>query len=295
MTVMRIGIHTPSQGSLEKTALRAHEMGANTFQIFTSSPRMWRASTPEATDIARLRAVREKLDLKPLVVHDNYLINLASADPEIRARSVRAFRGELERADAIGAEYLVAHPGSYKGISLEEGLTNFVEGVVEAARGLKLRTAALLLECTAGAGSAIGSRFDELRAIREAASRRVDFPVGYCLDTCHLLAAGFDVSTDKGLRQTLRVAGEVLGLEHVKVIHANDSKAPLGSRRDRHENIGKGHIGKEGFRRILANPKLRRMPFILETPVERDGDDIRDIQVLKSLCPKSRTTTIPSS
>jgi deoxyribonuclease-4 len=295
MAMMRIGIHTPSQGSLEKTALRAHELGANTFQIFTSSPRMWRASTPGEADIARMRAARERLDLTPMVVHDNYLINLASADPKIRALSVHAFRGELERAEAIGAEFLVAHPGSYKGIALEEGLANFVEGVAEAARGLKLKTVSLLLECTAGAGSAIGSRFEELRAIREVAAKLADFPIGYCLDTCHLLAAGFNVATEAGLRETVRQAGEILGLEHVKVIHANDSKAPIGSRRDRHENIGKGHIGSEGFRRILGHPKLRGIPFILETPVEQDGDDIRDIQTLKSLCPKSRTTIVKSS
>jgi deoxyribonuclease IV len=295
MAFMRIGIHTPSQGSLEKTALRAHELGANTFQIFTSSPRMWRASSLSEPDIVRLRAVREKLDLAPLVIHDNYLINLASADANIRALSVKAFRGELERAEAIGAEYLVAHPGNYKGISLADGLANFVQGVVEASRGLHLRTVSLLLECTAGAGSAIGSRFEELRAIREVASGLVDFPIGYCLDTCHLLASGFDIATEDGLRDTLRQAEAILGLANVKLIHANDSKAPIGSRRDRHENIGKGHIGLEGFRRILGHTRLRRMPFILETPVEQDGDDLRDIRTLKSLCPKSRTITVKSS
>ncbi len=295
MAFMRIGIHTPSQGSLEKTALRAHDLGANTFQIFTSSPRMWRASSLSEPDIVRFRAVREKLDLTPLVVHDNYLINLASADANIRALSVQAFRGELERADAIGAEYLVAHPGNYRGLALADGLANFVQGVVEASRGLKLHTVSLLLECTAGAGSAIGARFEELRAIREVAACLVDFPIGYCLDTCHLLASGFDIATEDGLRDTLRQAGEILDLENVKLIHANDSKAPIGSRRDRHENIGKGHIGLEGFRRILGHPRLRRMPFILETPVEQDGDDLRDIQTLKNLCPKSRTITVKSS
>lgn len=292
---MRIGIHTSIQGSLDKSALRAHELGANTFQIFSASPRMWRARMPSAEEIRRLKEARERLDLKPLVVHDNYLINLAAADPALRRRSVAAFRGELERAAALGAEYLVAHPGSSAGQSVEEAIDRVAESIAEAARGLALDGLVLLLENTAGSGAALGSRFEELAEIRRRASARVDFEIGYCLDTAHCLAAGYDVATAAGLKKTLAEADRVLGLERVRVIHSNDSKAPLGSRVDRHAHIGEGHIGAEGFRRILAHPRLRRKPFILETPVKEEGDDRRNVEMLKQLCPKRSTTTKRSS
>ena len=222
-------------------------------------------------------------------------MNLASLDPVIRARSIASLRGEFERAAAIGAEYLVLHPGSYKGQSLEEGIAAFVLGLRDAAAGAARDGVTVLLENTVGSGAQIGGRFEELRAIRDDAAQLTDVPVGYCLDTCHLLAAGYDVSSDAGLRETIRQAGQVLEIDNVKLIHANDSKTPLGSHVDRHANIGEGHIGRSGFRRILAHPELRPKPFILETPVERDGDDRRNLENLKKLCPKSRTTTTRSS
>jgi deoxyribonuclease-4 len=295
MGTLRIGIHTTSQGTLEKTALKAHELGANTFQIFSASPRTWRASPPSALDCKLLDRARQKLDLGPLVIHDNYLINLASADPDIRSKSILAFRGELERAALIGAEYLVAHPGSYRNQTADDGIVNFAQGVAEAAEGVPFGNVMLLVECTAGGGCLLGSRFEELRAIRDLAATLTDLPIGYCLDTCHLLASGFDISSEAGLRQTMRDADRILGAANIKVIHANDSKTPLGSRVDRHENIGQGHIGEEAFRRILAHPELRKLPFILETPVEEDGDDIRNLETLKKLCPKRPTITTKSS
>jgi deoxyribonuclease-4 len=153
----------------------------------------------------------------------------------------------------------------------------------------------LLAECTVGAGAQIGGRFEELAAIRELAPRMMDLQVGFCLDTCHLLASGYDVASAAGLKETIAEAERVLGLENVHVIHANDSKTPLGSHVDRHEHIGKGYIGLDGFRRILTHSKLRSKAFILETPVEKDGDDQRNIDTLKQLCRKPRTTTTKSS
>jgi apurinic endonuclease (APN1) len=147
----------------------------------------------------------------------------------------------------------------------------------------------------AGGGCLIGSRFEELRAIRDLAATLTDLPIGYCLDTCHLLAAGFDIRSEAGLARTMRDVSRILGMENVKLIHANDSKTPLGSRADRHENIGEGHIGHDAFRRMLAHPKLRKLPFILETPVDEEGDDIRNLETLKKLCPKSPTIKIKSS
>jgi deoxyribonuclease-4 len=190
--------------------LTAGELGANTFQIFSSSPRMWRASVPDPAKIRLLRQARERFDLYPLAIHVNYLVNLASMDPVIRVKSVDAFRGELERAAAIGAEYLVLHPGSSKGQTAEEGIAAFVLGLRDAAAGLRPDPVTVLLENTAGSGSSLGSRFEELQSIRELARDLTDLPVGFCLDTCHLLAAGYDITTVAGLRNTVKHASETL-------------------------------------------------------------------------------------
>lgn len=251
---------------------------------------MWKARAADAQQIRLLRAARERYDLHPLVIHVNYLVNLASLDPTIRAKSIACFRGELERAAAIGAEHLVLHPGSYRGASAEEGIAAFALGLRDAARGLRLPGLTVLIENTVGAGCHLGSRFEELQSIRDLARDLTDLPIGYCLDTCHLFAAGFNIATAAGLRATLRGVEEILGLSDVHVIHTNDSKAPLGSRVDRHANIGEGHIGVEGFRRILTHPKLRGKPFILETPVDQPGDDRRNLDTLKQLA-ASRITT----
>jgi deoxyribonuclease-4 len=280
---MRLGLHTSIAGSLERSALTAAELGANTFQIFSSSPRQWKASVPSPVSINLLKRAREKHDLFPLAIHDNYLINLASADDGAYRKSVEAFRGELERAIAIGAEYLIAHPGNYKGQTIEQGLLRLLQGVAEAAAGLKFGNLMLLLENTVGAGAQLGSRFEELHVMREFALKMTDLPVGFCLDTCHLLAAGFDVAQAKGLREMVAEADRLLGLDNVRVIHANDSKGALGSHIDRHENIGEGHIGSDGFRRILNHPKLRSKAFILETPVDKPGDEKRNLDALKAL------------
>lgn len=238
---------------------------------------------PDPQQVRLLKAARDRLDLHPLVIHVNYLVNLASLDPVIRAKSIEAFRGEIDRARIVGAEYLVVHPGSYRGSTCEEGIAAFVLGLRDAACGVDAGKVTVLLENTVGAGCHIGSRFEDLHSIRDLASELTDLPIGYCLDTCHLLAAGFDIVTAPGLRSTLRCAEEILGLENVKVIHANDSKAPRGSKIDRHANIGEGHIGREAFHRILTHPKLRRKPFILETPVDEEGDDRRNLDTLKEL------------
>jgi deoxyribonuclease-4 len=238
---------------------------------------------PRREEMLALQRARERLDLRPLVIHVNYLINLASLDPIIREKSITSFRGELERAEAIGAEYLVTHPGNYRGQPLDQALAAFVLGMAEAADGGIAPHVTVLLENTVGNGAQIGSRLEELRTIRELASRETHLKTGYCLDTCHLLAAGFDVANEAGLQKTVAEADRILGIANVRVIHANDSKTPLGSHMDRHTNIGEGHIGAAGFRCILAHPQLREKPFILETPNDSDGDDRRNVEKLKSL------------
>jgi deoxyribonuclease-4 len=244
---------------------------------------MWRAGVPDPTDVKRFRDARAKFDLVPLAIHVSYLINLATLDPVIREKSIIAFRGELDRAAVIGAEYLVLHPGNYKGQSVEDGLAAFVLGLAEAARGFRAPGLTVLLENTVGAGCQIGGKFDELRIIRELAARETDLAIAYCLDTCHLLASGYDVARTAGLKTTLEEAERVLGLDFVRLIHANDSKGVLNSHLDRHVNIGAGQIGEPGFRRILTHRALRSKPFILETPVDEEGDDRKNIDALKRL------------
>lgn len=244
---------------------------------------MWRASIPNPVDVAKFRLARERFDLYPLAIHASYLINLATLDPVLRAKSIAGFRGELERALTIGAEYLIAHPGSHKGQTMHEGIAAFVLGMAEAAQNLKTHGLTLLLENTVGNGAQIGSRFEELHMIRDLAKSQTHLDIGYCLDTCHLFAAGFNIAKPAGLKQTIDHADEILGLANVKVIHTNDSKGALGSRLDRHQNIGQGQIGLAGFKRILNHPKLRDKAFILETPVEEEGDDLRNVQTLKRL------------
>jgi deoxyribonuclease IV len=282
-------LHTSIAKSLEHAGLKAAAVGANTFQIFSASPRMWRASPPASSEVKLLARVRERYDLYPLAIHDNYLINLASCSETLRVQSVAAFRGEIERALAIGAEYLVAHPGNCKGHSVEQGIYAVIRSLAEAAQGLNSKKLTVLLENTAGSGAALGSRFEELSIMRQFAAELTDLKIGFCIDTCHCIASGYDLSTAAGLRKTVAEIDRILGLDNVPVIHTNDSKTPLNSHVDRHEHIGHGFIGEEGFRRILRHPKLRGKAFILETPYDEEGDDARNLETLKKLCRKSST------
>lgn len=259
---------------------------------------MWRAKDPDPAQVKLLRRAREQYDLCPLVIHDSYLINLASEDPAIRAKSIEAFTGEMERAIVIGADYLVAHPGNYKDLTREQGILNVAEGLAKSWMGvrdeLKKNTGlAILLENTAGAKNQLGGDLADLATLRQLVSPYVDIPVGYCLDTCHLYVYGRDIATETGLAAAVREAEEILGLEHVPVMHANDAKTPLASHLDRHAHIGGGYIGTEGFRRILNHPQLQKKAFILETPVDKPGDDLRNVMALKELVPfpNKRLTT----
>jgi deoxyribonuclease IV len=288
---LRLGIHLYTFGSLEKAARRAAEIGADTLQIFTASPRMWRANPIDPAKAAAFRAILKKHGIRPLVVHVNYLVNLASRDEVIRAKSIATLRGELDRAAAVGAKYLVVHPGNCMGLCMDDAVGAAAEGIVEAAAGIGKSGVTLLLENTAGSGTCVGCRLEELRAIRDLAAPQTDLPIGYCLDTCHLFAAGFDIATPSGLRETIRHTDKVLGLKYVHVIHANDSKTRFGSRVDRHAKIGEGHIGRMAFRRMLAHPKLQRKVFISETPVEADGDDLRNLETLKALAGRAAHST----
>ena len=286
----RIGIHTSIAGDITAALEIAHTVGANALQIFSASPRMWTrgASRISDADAARFRARRKELQLGPLAVHDNYLINLASPNPVLRARSVQAFHHELVRAMALGADYLVLHPGCCgvdrgPGLGMDQAISAVAQGLRQAARGLKLGDLQLLLENMAGQGTSIGSRFAELRSIIDACA---DLPLGVCVDTAHLFAAGWDIRTEAGLEKTLLDIDSSVGLDRVRLIHANDSKTPLCSRVDRHEHIGKGKIGLEAFARILNHPVLAGRAFIAETPIDKPGDDRKNVAALWKLIGK---------
>ena len=243
---------------------------------------MWERgpSRIQEADAKRFRDRRKELALGPVVIHDNYLINLASPNPVLRTRSVQAFHQELVRAAALGADYLVAHPGCGKETGIDAAVSSIVQGLKHATRGLKLGDLRILLENTAGQGSSVGSRFEELKAILDGCR---DLPIGVCIDTAHTFAAGWDLRTAEGLEMALQAIDKTVGLGSVYVVHVNDSKTVLGSRVDRHENIGKGKIGLEAFGRILNHPLLRGKAFILETPIDKAGDDRRNVAALWKL------------
>jgi deoxyribonuclease-4 len=241
---------------------------------------MWQQREPSAEEISALARLRARYDLSPLVIHTNYLVNLATPEPAMRKRSVEAFTQEIRRADALGAEYLVLHPGSYRSGTIEGGIRTLAASIREAARNAPLRTTTILVENMCGQGNVLGGTFAELRDILALLD---GLPADCCMDTAHCYAAGIDISTREGLESMLSSLDKTVGLRRVPVIHTNDSRSPLGSHHDRHEHIGKGGIGLEGFRRIVNHPLLRDKTFILETPIEAEGDDRRNLKAIRSL------------
>ena len=332
---VRIGIHTSIARGFAGSLQSAAKLGCNALQIFSASPRMWPrvgSRIPEI-DAAEFRAKRAALGLGPVVIHANYLINLATSDPVMRVRSIQAYHDEMVRAIALGADYLVVHPGSCCGKepgrakTVEEGIRDVAQAIRQAARGVRLGQKfddfrdcrlRLLLENTSGMGAAIGSRFEELKAIMDALP---ELPAGICLDTAHAFHAGYPIHTEAGLGETIGALDRTVGLGRVAVLHVNDSKTPFGSRVDRHEHIGRGGMGLEAFRRILNHPRfsaqagtgrpgagrtgsgrnetemganegesprvgcggLPGRAFLLETPIDKPGDDRRNVRRLWDL------------
>ena len=282
-TVKRIGIHLGTAGGPSNAVERAREIGANTLQIFSSSPRMWRAPRVDPKQAARMRELRAKLDVGPLVIHTGYLINICSQTEEVREKSVVAFHAEIERALALGAEFLVLHPGSWKGLTRDEGLTLAADSIRRAIDGLAWQETPfhILIENTAGAEFSLGGSFEQVAELVERL--KPSAPMGVCLDTCHTHVAGYDLVSAEGYEQTVTQAAATIGLDAVRVWHMNDAKAARGSKLDRHEEIGKGTMGLEPFRRLLNDPRFAHCAFIAETPVEEPGDEERNVQTLLSL------------
>lgn len=279
----RIGMHLSTSGGVFTAAERAHEIGANTCQIFSSSPRMWRPTRISSDHCQRMQLLRDQYNVFPLVIHTSYLVNLCSQSEEVREKSVAAFRGEVERALELGAEYLVLHPGSWRGLTREEGLRFAAESIERSLEGLPWQSCDfhILIENTAGAEFSLGGSLDQ---VAELIMRlRACAPVAVCLDTCHTHVAGYDLVSAEGYENLVEQVDATVGLESVRVWHCNDAKAVRGSKLDRHEHIGKGTIGLEPFRRLLNDSRWQHCAFIGETPVDESGDDRRNLDTLKNL------------
>ena len=288
LTSRRIGIHTSIAGGVANAAERAYRLGCNAFQIFSTSPRQWQPYELGRPQCAEMSHLREKYDLKPLAIHCNYLVNLAGATMHFLEKSIAAFRGEIERGLALRAEYLVLHPGSFRGASREQGLTRVAESIARAASGLDLAAGGLtiLIENTAGAEFSLGGTFEQVAELLK--KLRGIVPVGACIDTCHVHAAGYDIVSEEGMRLTFAHLDATVGLNNVRVWHCNDAKAERGSKLDRHEHIGKGKLGREVFRRLLNDPRLAHAAFIAETPIDKPGDDRKNVAALKALVSRKR-------
>jgi len=286
----RIGIHTSIAGSYLNALESARKLGCNALQIFSASPRMWQGGSTRIADVdaQAFRARRDELRLGPLVIHANYLINLASGQRMLQTRSIQAFHDEIVRAMALGADFLVVHPGARGESTMGQAISTIVESVKQASKRAPMGGLRILIENAAGMGTAVGARLEE---VGEILAGLRNFPVEACLDTAHLFAAGYDIKSEAGLASTIGQIESTIGLDNVPVFHVNDSKIELGGKVDRHEHIGKGKIGAEAFRRILrhaqfgtAGPEgLTGRAFIAETPIEDPGDDRRNVAALWEL------------
>lgn len=260
---MRIGGHFPISKGLVHALKMTHDSGGNTLQLFTKNPGQWNAREIKSEEACEFIEKAEELDIAPLIVHDSYLINLASPDESLLEKSRQAFMEEMERAEMLGAKYLVTHMGVHKGAGDDRGLKTLAESVTLCLEKTKTKKVQILLETTAGQGTQLGYRFEHIGRVLKLTGNHSH--VGACMDTCHIFAAGYDLSTEEGFKRTIDEFQREIGWEHLKLIHANDAKKPLGSRVDRHEYIGEGYIGREAFERMITNPLFREIPFIIET------------------------------
>jgi deoxyribonuclease-4 len=282
----RIGFHAPIAGGLHNALLKAKERGCETVQIFSRNPRGWLARPLDLEEVETFKRVRGETGIGPVVIHANYLINLAAADEGIREKSVASFREEVERGLQLGADYLVVHPGSARGSCEADGIRTCAESLKAACGDLDLTGFRILIENTAGQGACIGHRFEHLREIM-GECRSLD--LGVCLDTAHAFTAGYDLRDEDGFAATLDALAGNVGLPNVRAVHFNDSKAEYNSRVDRHWHIGEGHIGAEALARVARHPSLAHAAFLLETPQDEPGDDVRNLAALRSFTSSQHT------
>jgi len=279
---VRLGSHISIAGGVDRAVLVGQEVGCETLQIFVKSSNQWRAAPFREGEAERFRTNLEATGLGPVVAHASYLINLCSPEEELWSRSLEAFAVELSRCELLGVPFLVTHPGAHMGSGEPAGLTRLARAIDRIHARQPDYTVRILLETTAGQGTGLGYRFEHLARVME----EVDDPkrVGVCLDTCHVFAAGYDLKTPKGYLETWERFDQLVGMERLMAIHLNDSKREMGSRVDRHEQIGKGELGVEAFRLLVNDPKLAPLPMVLETPKGPDyAEDRINLALLRSL------------
>lgn len=279
---MPFGAHMSISGGLARAFGRGQQVGCEAMQIFTKSERQWAAKPIAAEDAAAFRAEQARTGIGPVVVHDSYLINLAAPGDELWARSTAAFAEELERCATLAIPYLVTHPGAHTGSGEEAALVREAAALNRLfAEGVGGETM-VLLETTAGQGSTLGYRFEHIARLFEL----VPYParLGVCVDTCHIFAAGYDIRAAEGYAATFAEFDRLVGLQHIRCFHLNDSQKDLGSRVDRHSHIGQGCIGREAFRLLVNDPRFAGVPMIIETPKgDEMAEDIENLTLLRSL------------
>lgn len=276
------GSHVSASGGVDKSLERAIDIGATSAQIFAKNERQWRAKPLDPGVIERFHQERERTGIRQMVVHDSYLINLASPKDDIHEKSIGAFTDEIERCDALAIRYLVTHPGAHTGSGIDAGIAKFAESLNRIFDALPDSQTIVCLETTAGQGTTLGRSFEEIAAIIDGVADKSR--VGVCLDTCHIFAAGYEFRTPESYEETMTAFDQVIGIDRLRVLHLNDSKFGLGMNKDRHEHIGDGEIGVEGFRSLVNDPRLAGLPAILETEKDESGDhDRRNLALLRSL------------
>ena len=278
---MRIGVHTSAAGHIYEAVDRALVLGCETMQIFSRDPRQWRRGRVRPEDVDEFRRRREKSGIYPVFAHIPYLVNLASPRKTLYRDSIKAYIEDIKETEALGIEYLVTHMGSHKKSGEEIGLKRITSALNKILERTRKSPVKIVLENTSGSGSWLGYKFEHQRRVIDGIEQTER--VGICFDTCHGFAAGYDLSSPRGAKETISQLDKIVGLERLRLIHLNDSRDKLNSRRDRHEHIGKGKIGLEGFRGLLRDRRLKDAAFILETPKETELSDKHNLALVRKL------------
>ncbi|MCM8801045.1 MAG: deoxyribonuclease IV [Candidatus Omnitrophica bacterium] len=278
---MLLGVQVSISDKIYESIDKAKSLGCNTMQIFSRNPRQWRQGKLNTKDIEEFRKRVKDLKIFPVFVHISYLINLASPYNKLYRDSIKAYIEDIKESESLGVDYIVSHMGNHKKSGEDFGINRLIEALNIILDKTKDSNVKILLENTSGSGSWLGYKFEHQKEIIDKIENKNR--IGICLDTCHAYSAGYDLAKEEGLEDILFQIDNLIGLNRLKLIHLNDSKDRLGSKKDRHEDIGKGKIGLEGFRRIINHKKLRDLPFILETPRKTNSDDIRNLNVIRNL------------
>lgn len=277
---MNLGAHMSIAGGLHLACERGRDAGCDVIQMFVKNERQWKGRTIADEEVAQFKAARKAGGIKTAFAHHTYLINMASPDPALWKKSVDAFVDELERCEALGLAFLVTHPGSPGEAGEAKGIAGMARGLNAAHRRTRGYAVRVLLETTAGQGATVGRTFEQMKAILDGVKEPER--IGFCLDTCHVFAAGYDISTPEGYERTMDAFDRTVGLKRIEAFHVNDSKKGLGCRVDRHENIGKGAIGLEAFRCLMRDGRFRDVPKVIETPKENNMDPV-NLGILREL------------